>query len=282
MKKILITGGCGMIGYRLSNLLFKQHEVYVIDNKYSLVEYPNCKEFFEIDICNKQKIKKILNYINPHVIFHLAAIHSIPVCEKQRIKSQKNNILGTENLFENCSNLSNLEYFILASTGAVYDHSNKMLVENKSPLFPRDNYSLTKFTNEYQASIYENKIAAKIIIARLFNVVGFDDKNSHLLPDIISQIDPKKKINYIYMGNTKPRRDYIDVDDVAVILSKIFSFKIKNKFEIFNICTSKEFSVKDIIKKIESLLNTKIIIKTDKSKIRKIDRISQVGSNKKS
>lgn len=281
MKKILITGGCGMIGYRLSNLLSQKNEVYVIDNKYSFVNFPKCKKFYKLDICDKEKIKKIIKNINPHIIFHLAAVHSIPVCEKERLFAQKNNVLGTETLFEISSLLSNLERFILASSGAVYDHSTKKLVESKSSVYPRDNYSLTKLTNEYQASIYKDKILGKIIIARLFNVVGHDDKNAHLLPDIISQIDLKKKKNYIYMGNIKPKRDYVDADDVALVLSKLFTLKIRNKIEIFNICTSSEYSVRDIIRKIELLLKTKIVIKIDKSKIRKVDRISQVGSNMK-
>ena len=281
MKKVLITGGCGMIGYRLANYLSEKYDVYIIDNKYSFVALPKCKKFYQVDICDKPKIKKILQTLNPHIIFHLAAIHSIPVCEKDRINAQKNNISGTEIILESACSLSNLEYFILASSGAVYEDSKSLLNETKSKIFPRDNYSLTKITNEYQTSIYQNKLSAKIIIARLFNVIGFDDKNSHLLPDIISQINFNQKKNYIYMGNTKPKRDYIDVDDVALILSKIFSIKLKNKIEIFNICTSKEYSVKEIVSKIEKILDIRIIIKTDKSRFRKVDRLSQVGSNKK-
>lgn len=281
MKKIVITGGCGMIGYRLANLLSEKNEVYVIDNKYSFVDRPKCKKIYYVDICDKIKINKILHYINPQIIFHLAAVHSIPVCEKNRTTAQKNNIFGTEIIFEISSSLSNLEYFILASTGAVYDHSTSKLQEFKSPIFPRDNYSLTKITNEYQASIYQNKISAKIIIARLFNVIGFDDKNAHLLPDIISQINLNKKKNIIYMGNTKPKRDYIDADDVALILSKIFTIKLKKKIDVFNICSSKEYSVREIVNKIEKILNLKIVIKIEKSRFRKVDRLSQVGSNMK-
>ena len=47
----------------------------------------------------------------------------------------------------------------------------------------------------------------------------------------------------------KPKRDYIDADDVASALNKMINYK--NRYSIFNICCGKEYSVKDIINILE-------------------------------
>lgn len=280
MKKILITGGFGMIGRRLVGQLKKKgNKILVLDNFLSKLQPINKINYQKIDISNKKKLLNIFKKFKPEIVIHLAAIHHIPTCEKKRAYAQKINILSTENLLH-FSEVFKVKKFILASSGAVYDWSNTKLIENKSKILPRDNYSLCKFSNEIQLKLWTQRTNGIGIVARIFNSIGFDDPNSHLLPDILKQIDHKKKNNNIVLGNLKPRRDYIDASDVASALKKMIKFN-KNNYEIFNICNGKEYSVLDVVNVLENILSTKINVTSIKSKKRKIDRLSQIGSNKK-
>tara|TARA_B100000927_G_scaffold201736_1_gene163364 strand:- start:300 stop:1229 length:930 start_codon:yes stop_codon:yes gene_type:complete len=280
MKKILITGGFGMIGRRLvRKLKNKENKVLVLDNFLSKLQPINKINYQKIDISNKKKLLNIFKKFQPEIVIHLAAIHHIPTCEKKRSYAQKINILSTENLLH-FSEVFKVKKFILASSGAVYDWSNTKLIENQSKILPRDNYSLCKFSNEIQLKLWTQRTNGIGIVARIFNSIGFDDPNSHLLPDILKQIDHKKKNNNIVLGNLKPRRDYIDASDVASALKKMIKFN-KNNYEIFNICNGKEYSVLDVVNVLENILSTKINVTSIKSKKRKIDRLSQIGSNKK-
>ena len=279
MKKILITGGFGMIGRRLVGQLKKKgNKILVLDNFLSKLQPINKINYQKIDISNKKKLLNIFKKFKPEIVIHLAAIHHIPTCEKKRAYAQKINILSTENLLH-FSEVFKVKKFILASSGAVYDWSNTKLIENKSKILPRDNYSLCKFSNEIQLKLWTQRTKGIGIVARIFNSIGFDDPNSHLLPDILRQLDLNKKINRIKLGNLKPKRDYIDADDVASALNKMINYK-KNRYSIFNICCGKEYSVKDIINTLEKILKIKIISKSINSKRRKIDRLSQLGSNR--
>jgi len=281
MTNILITGGFGMIGRRLvKKINTSKNNILVIDNLYSQLHPIKGIKFFKYDICNKQKIEKIFINFKPKIVFHLAAIHHIPTCETKRTFTQKVNIIGTENLLIQ-SEKYGVEKFILASSGAVYDWVDNKLIEKTSNLNPKDNYSICKYINEKQLELWSKKNNKTGIVARIFNTIGHDDPNSHLLPDIFKQLNFDKKINNIKLGNLKPRRDYIDADDVASALLKLSQFKAKKNFDIFNISCGKEYSVQNIVEIIANQLKMIINIKVDKKRVRKLDRISQVGSNNK-
>ena len=202
------------------------------------------------------------------------------MCEKERQLAQSTNILGTENLLEALGNLK-LDKFIHASTGGIYSWKHKTLKEEITPLNPGDNYSITKFVNEKQIYFWGEKTLNKYVIVRIFNTIGPNDPNGHLLPDIFSQIDKTKQTNNISLGNINAKRDYIDVRDVANSITKIIKLKLSKKSEIINICNNSNYSVKDIIKIISKIFKTKIRVNVDKKKLRKFDRPHQTGSNKK-
>jgi len=257
-------------------------QVVVIDNLTSnlpFVQLPNVVNY-NLDVRDATALDEIIGTHKPYCIVHLAAIHHVPTCEIERNYALDVNVIGTENLLL-CMEKYQVSKLVFASTGAVYSPDFPILNEDETPVDPFDNYSLSKFTNEKQIRFYQQRTEADVCIARLFNTIGANDPNAHLIPDILRQIDPEESNAIVKLGNIKSRRDYIHVEDTANLLMLMATSAPKKGLKVYNVCTSVEYSVEEIVEKIGVLMNKPISIEIDPEKIRKYDRISQIGNNQK-
>ncbi len=80
--KILITGSSGYIGGCLFEFLKKKYYVYGIDK--ALPKLKKQKNFFQCNLLNFSKIDKIINFIKPDIIIHLAAKSTIDFIKKKK------------------------------------------------------------------------------------------------------------------------------------------------------------------------------------------------------
>ena len=119
-----------------------------------------------------------------------------------------------------------------------------------------------------------------ISIIRPFNTFGPRQSERAVIPTIISQYLSSKK--FLKIGSLKTIRDFTYVEDTA----KAFTLAIKSSYsigEIINLGTNFGLSISEIINLISKTLNKKLIIKTDKQRIRpKKSEVSKlISSNAK-
>jgi UDP-glucose 4-epimerase len=285
-RRILVTGGAGFIGYRVVNHLLASSttiQVAVLDNLSVGMPMPNPNErlsCYQTDIRDVAAVGKNLQDFKPDTVVHLAAVHHIPTCERQRAYALDVNVIGTENLLAEMEKV-NAKHFVLASSGAVYDWEDGALSEDRSLLRPADNYSLAKFSNEKQAAFWAARNGGTLRIARIFNTIGHDDPNAHLIPDIISQIPVDATQANIALGNTTPRRDYIHADDTARGIAALALDERGSPTDIYNVATGVDFSVGELVDMLGAVMGIKITITTDYTRKRRIDRPSQLGDVRK-
>lgn len=275
MKKIVITGGAGFIGSHLTQLcLTKGHRVVAYDNlavgkRKFLPKNNNRFTFIKGDILDSRRLRKTLAIFTPEIVFHLAAIHHIPTCEKFPERTFRVNIEGTQSLL---SSVGHAKKIVFASTGATYKNRLGKLSE-KTPQQPLDTYGLSKFSCEKLLALHVRKHPVDVVVARLFNTVGPNETNHHVIPDIMDQLREGRRS--IELGNLKPRRDYIHVEDVAEALYALSAVRPTAHLEAFNVGTGHEYSVKDIIAIIAKCLQKPLPIKQVKTRMRKVDRLTQ-------
>ena len=247
MKKILIIGGAGFIGNNLAKKLMDNgYQVFVYDNfssgKISNLKFLGRARIIKGDIINYRKIASCIKKIQPNAIFHLAAIHYIPDCNKNPQKTYKVNVGGTRNILEAVSTINLKPFFIFTSSAAVYIKSSKALKESDKT-YPICIYGETKLAAERLTKRICAKQKIPFVITRLFNVYGPNDGIPHVIPRIVAQIKHQK--GNIELGNLRPKRDFIYVDDVSDALYKILEHKPKSR--VYNIGTGKEHSIKEIV-----------------------------------
>lgn len=284
MKKILVTGGAGFIGSHLCDLLIgKKYKVGIIDNfSYGKREFlPKNEKFelYEADIRDQQKVKEIIYAFQPVMIYHLAALHHIPTCEKRPTEALSINIEGTQNILDAASRIDELSKVVLASSGAVYEIVDSLLLEDSTPTIPYDIYSVSKLTCEYLLRLWATKNNKKGYAARIFNTIGGRETNDHLVPDIISQLKSGKEA--IELGNLEPKRSYIDVRDTSKGILSIGELNSEKDFEVFNVGREDEFNVREIASMLGKIYGSPFSIKQSEVRIRKVDRKKQQASIEK-
>jgi UDP-glucose 4-epimerase len=284
--RFLVTGGAGFIGHRTVSTLLAANpaaEAAVLDNLSVGMPMPAERDrlsLFEADVRDRKRLDEVFGDFRPDTIVHLAAVHHIPTCERERAYSLDVNVVGTENVLQ-AAEATGINRIILASSGAVYDWCDGALSEDDTPLRPRDNYSVAKHANEHQLAFWAERTGGFARIARIFNTIGHDDPNGHLVPDIIRQIPRGQKTAAIALGNLSPRRDYIHADDTARALTAIARDTGSQVIDTFNVASGLDASVADLVALLGQVMGVSIEVSEDASRKRRVDRPSQLAATQK-
>ena len=272
-KKILVTGGGGFIGSHLVETLIKDgHSVKTIvpynpDNSWGWIDSfePNIKKNLEIisgDICDQNLVSKLVK--NVDVIFHLAALISIPYSYVSPRSYISTNIMGTLNLLEASRN-SNVELFVQTSTSEVYGSSQYSPIDEQHPLNAQSPYAATKIAADQLALSYYRSFDLPVSIIRPFNTFGPRQSLRAFIPTIITQIlSSKKKIK---LGNLNSKRDFSYVSDTVRGFTSCIGKK-KCLGQAINLGTGVVFSMQETLDLITEYIGKDVICEIDKKRLR--------------
>jgi NAD dependent epimerase/dehydratase len=272
-KKILVTGGGGFIGSHLVEALVKKgHKVkalveYNTDNTWGWIDSfdPIIKKSVEVisgDIRDQNLVIKLVK--NVDIIFHLAALISIPYSYISPRSYISTNIIGTLNLLE-AIKASNVELFVQTSTSEVYGSSQYFPIDEKHPLNAQSPYAASKIGSDQLALSYNKSFNLPVTIIRPFNTFGPRQSLRAFIPTIITQIVSNKKI--IKLGNLSSKRDFSYVSDTV----KGFINCIENKRclgKSINLGTGMAFSMQETLDIIIKEIGKKANIEIEKKRLR--------------
>ena len=222
MNKIVITGGAGFIGSHLSEALADRgYQVIIIDNL-STGSMENIGSFINKgnvalvkgNILDLPLIKRSLQEAD--LVFHQAAVTSVPYSINDPEKTNIVNISGTLNILL-AAREQGVKKVIYASSSSVYgDTPTLPKVEDMIPN-PQSPYALTKLTGEYYCQVFQQVYGVPTVCLRYFNVYGpRQNPNSEyaaVIPKFINSIinnqDP------IIYGDGEQSRDFTYIKDVV-------------------------------------------------------------------
>ena len=232
-KRILVTGSSGFVGKYLVDEL-KRVDADVL----TLTEHDGRR----IDIRDQQRVMRIINgIIDVDIVYHLAAITSVPFSFENPGETYEVNVLGTLNILELCR-LCNAEKIVFASS-YVYGQPQYIPIDEEHPLQPTNPYARSKVLGEELCRAYNTDFGVKCIILRPFNIYGVGQNKNFLITSIIAQL----RYGKIELKDPEPKRDFIYISDVIDAYIKAGEFN--GDFEVFNIGYGKSYSVKEIVDK---------------------------------
>ena len=265
-NKILVTGGLGILGNRLIELLSldKKNKVFLLDHNKNFkrlkkTNFKNKVNFIGGDFINLNQVQSLIKKYNFKVIFHLGAVTQVIDAYKSPLKTFKTNIAGTINILEAIRLINKKIIFIYASSDKAYGELIDKSYDEDHQLKGIYPYDVSKSASDLVAQSYSKTYGLKVGIIRCGNIFGPADYNlDRLVPGIIVNTLKNKKT--IIRSSGKLIRDYIYVQDAAkayIMLMKKMITK-KNKLFIYNIGSKYNHTALIMLDKIQKIMNKKI------------------------
>ena len=243
-KKILITGGTGLIGRQLSNILLSYKADVTAVSLDKPDNFNKRIKFIKKDLRDFNNCLKVCKGID--YVFHLAGVKGSPEMTKKKPAS-----FMTQTL--------------------MYSPKQKLIEDDVWKTFPSKNDHIPGWTKricELQAEAFKIEYNFNnVVIVRPANVYGpfdnFDENNAMVIPSLISKALKSKKYLRVW-GNGSAIRDFIYSSDVAKGMTIAL---YKNKKIPINLGSGIGVSIKTIAEVIaNSVPNGPLKIKWDKSK----------------
>jgi nucleoside-diphosphate-sugar epimerase len=287
MKRILVTGGCGMIGSNLVKRLVKEgNNVYVIDNLWrGKLEYLNDingvpvidinTHFYNIDLSFTGLTERIV--YNVDYVIHLADIVAgiDYVFNNQGDIFRQNNLINS-NIINSCrkAGKGRINGFIYVGTACSFPLTRQNTLdviplkeEELYPALPESAYGWSKLMGQLETSFMEKETGIPCCTLMFHNVYGSPcdyGERSQVIPALM-----RKAINYpnepfIVWGSGSQGRAFIHVDDIveAICLAMDHGWGHGHIQIGPSVCTS----IKEIAEKIVEISGKKIEIQYDISR----------------
>lgn len=296
MKKVLVTGAAGFIGYHLIKLLKTDYFVIGIDNlntyydinlkidrlknlgfeigNFKQTEYVNNIQenlkFEKIDLTDSPALKKLFEKYEFDYVVNLAAQAGVRYSLENPQTYIDSNITGFLNILEACK-LFKIKHLLYASSSSVYGLNNVFPFSEDHPVsHPISLYAATKRSNELMAHTYSHLFNLRTTGLRFFTVYGPWGRPDMALFKFTKSILKGEAID-VY-NNGEMIRDFTFVEDIVISIKNLLTTEKKqlpnetlvlneNNFscpnEIFNIASNNPIKLNLFIKLIEQGLNKK-------------------------
>lgn len=261
MKKIVITGGLGYIGYELCKVYSgksRSNNIIVADNRFSASKVKQLKkwgiDYRQCSILDKERIAELVK--DADVVIHLAGITDVAYTNTESNPTQdelirKTGEEGTLNILDSIG--SNCK-IIFPSTHVVFEGVPTMfdISESFAP-WPILAYSESKFQSERDIE----ELSSNYVILRLGSVYGYSDSDFmriNIMPNLFSKIASQNGTISLYSGGQQ-YKSLVALKDVVRCIEFMEDSNIKNQtFHLSNEnLTVKD--VADICKKINPNVN---------------------------
>ncbi len=225
MRKILVTGAAGFIGFHLAKRLLNSGNTVVgIDNlnnyydvnlkkaRLAILENYKTFNFTQMDIANREDMERLFHTDSPDYIVHLAAQVGVRYSLENPHAYINSNLVGFTNILEGCRH-NKVKHLVFASSSSVYGANTRVPFSiHHNVDHPISLYAATKKANELMAHVYAHLYNIPCTGLRFFTVYGpwgRPDMAYFLFTDAILRGKPIDVFNH-----GKMKRDFTYIDDI--------------------------------------------------------------------
>jgi nucleoside-diphosphate-sugar epimerase len=260
--RALVTGGAGFIGSHLAEALLRRGDaVRVLDNfstgnRGNLAAVGDDVEVVEGDVRSYERVHRAVRGCD--VVFHQAAVPSVPHSIADPIADSEINVGGTLNVLLVARDQS-VRRVVFASSCSVYGNAACLPLSEAGPTRPVVPYAASKLAAEHQCRAAAAVYGVDVVALRYFNVFGHrqDPRTTYaaVVPRFIAaMLDGRSPAVF---GTGEQTRDFVHVADV-VEANLLAAQATGVAGEVFNVASGEQRSVNDLVDALNRVLGRRI------------------------
>jgi len=218
--RYLVTGGAGFIGSHIAEALLGVGEsVRIFDNlatgrESNLAALKGRAQFIQGDLRDLASVRVAMQGVE--VVFHQAALASVPRSIADPIKSLETNINGTQNVLLAARD-SGVRRVVYASSSSVYGNTPTLPKREDMPTHPMSPYAVQKLSGELLCGVFTRIYGLETVALRYFNVFGprQDPASEYaaVIPRFLTALIEKRPP--IVFGDGEQTRDFTYIANVV-------------------------------------------------------------------
>jgi GDP-L-fucose synthase len=255
-RKVLVTGGTGLIGRQIVDILTSVNANVLVTSLDDLKLNSKAK-YKKMDLTNIENCMSLTSNID--YVFHVAGIKgSIEVTKSKPASFFVPLLLMNTNILE-ASRLNNVKKLVYTSSIGAYSSAEIFNEEEKQSGPPMDMFpGWAKRMAELQIKAYKEQYKINnFFITRPCNVYGpgdnFDPSNAMVIPSLMARINQGECPLAIW-GDGKAIRDFAYSKDLAVGVIQTMMRGTGN-LDFLNLASGKGVTIKELVEALSSFLD---------------------------
>ncbi len=261
-KLYLVTGGAGFIGSHITTALVKRGDrVRVLDNlltghRHNLAHLEGQIEFMEGDICHADITRQAMEGVS--VVFHEAAIPSVPRSVANPRESHEANVNGTFNVLLSAKE-AGVKRLVFAASSSAYGETEvlpKRVEMYPTPLSP---YAAQKLFGEFYCQVFSQVYGLETVALRYFNVFGPRQDPTSQYSGVISKFVTAllaKQAPTIF-GDGEQSRDFTYIDNV--VSANLLAAETPNaNGTVVNVGVNDRITLNQLLAELQTILGTNL------------------------
>jgi UDP-glucose 4-epimerase len=276
---ILVTGGAGYIGSHVVLQLRERGEAVVVldDLSRGFRQSLGTTPLIVGDMGDRALVSRLLREHGVDTVLHFAAFTIVPESVRDPLKYYANNVCGTRNLLQCCSE-SGVRHFVFSSSAAVYGTPAADLAAEDAPTAPINSYGTSKLVSEWMLRDLAAATDLRYVALRYFNVAGSDmggrigqaTPGATLLIKVASEVIVGKRPHVSIFGTDYPTpdgtgiRDYIHVEDLAAAhLAALDHLRRDGASAVLNCGYGHGYSVRQVLDSVQRVSGRELAIREE-------------------
>lgn len=261
-QTFLVTGGAGFIGSHITRRLVSEGNTVRVLDDFSSGKESNLEsiredvELIRGDIRDADLVAKAVKGVD--IIFHEAALGSVPRSVADPRITHEVNITGTLNVFLAARD-AGVKRVVYASSSSVYGETLELPKRESMTPQPLSPYALSKLVGEHYASVFKHVYDFEIVSLRYFNIFGPrqdpESQYAAVIPRFITALlNGARPVVY---GDGLQSRDFTYVDNV-VEANLLAAEAAGAAGQAFNVACGGRYTLLDLLARLKEILGSDI------------------------